>query len=179
MVRSRALHDKRDNGNNFIACFCTPPMFFNADIDTVSNGIKLAVAPVFLLTAMATMISTVAGRLARIIDRARTLEDRINANPDAPHIEHDYRELRRLRQRGWLTNACIALLTLCGMLIGLTILALFLGETTEIPIFRMTTLSFLGGIASFLLALMTFLAETVLSTRILKFERIPNRTSKS
>lgn len=148
-------------------------MFFSADIDTVSTGIKLAVAPVFLLTAMATMINTVAGRLARIIDRARTLEDRITANPDGPSTEGDYAELNRLRHRGWLINTCIALLTFCGMLIGLTILALFLGETTELQIFRMATISFLAGIACFVLALMTFLVETMLSTRSLKFSRPP------
>lgn len=148
-------------------------MFSSADIDSVSTAIKLAVAPVFLLTAMATMINTVAGRLARIIDRARTLEDRITANPDAANTEAHYVELNRLRHRAWLINACIALLTFCGMLIGLTILALFLGETTQLEIFRLATISFLSGIACFVLALMTFLVETMLSTRSLKFSRPP------
>jgi hypothetical protein len=148
-------------------------MFFSPDVDTVSTAIKLAVAPVFLLTAMATMISTVAGRLARIIDRARTLEERIDANPDGKHTQAHYAELGRLRQRGWLINACIALLTFCGMLIGLTILELFLGETTNLQVFRLTTISFLLGIACFVLALMTFLVETMLSTRSLTFGRPP------
>ena len=56
-------------------------MFFASNLDTVSHGIQLAVAPVFLLTAVAAMIGTVAGRLARIIDRARVLETRIDASP--------------------------------------------------------------------------------------------------
>jgi hypothetical protein len=150
-------------------------MFSSADIDTVSTAIKLAVAPVFLLTAMATMISTVAGRLARIIDRARELEDRISAAPHADNTETHYAELNRLRHRGWLINGCIALLTFCGMLIGLTILALFLGETTDLEIFRLATISFLFGIACFVLALMTFLVETMLSTRTLKFSRPPSK----
>ena len=148
-------------------------MFFSPDVDTVSTAIKLAVAPVFLLTAMATMISTVAGRLARIIDRARTLEERIDAHPDSKHAQAHYAELGRLRQRGWLINACIALLTFCGMLIGLTILELFLSETTNLQVFRLTTISFLLGIACFVLALMTFLVETMLSTRSLTFGRPP------
>jgi hypothetical protein len=40
-------------------------MFFASNLDAVSHGIQLAVAPVFLLTAVAAMIGTVAGRLAR------------------------------------------------------------------------------------------------------------------
>jgi hypothetical protein len=35
-------------------------MFFASNLDTVTHGIQLAVAPVFLLTAVAAMIGTVA-----------------------------------------------------------------------------------------------------------------------
>ena len=37
-------------------------MFFATNLDTVTHGIQLAVAPVFLLTAVAGMIGSVAGR---------------------------------------------------------------------------------------------------------------------
>lgn len=146
-------------------------MFFAVDLETVTHGIQLAVAPVFLLTAVAAMIGTVAGRLARIIDRARILEDRIEAAPAGDAMTAAYDELKRLRLRGRLVNGCIALLTFCAILIGLTIVALFLGETTELPILRIATLSFLSGVIFFLLALLSFLTETLLATRMLKFGR--------
>lgn len=144
-------------------------MFFASDLDTVTHGIQLAVAPVFLLTAVAAMIGTVAGRLARIIDRARLLEDRIEAAPAGNSMPAAYDELRLLRLRGGLVNACIALLTFCAILIGLTIVALFIGETTEMQILRLATISFLSSVTFFLLALLCFLTETLLSTRMLKF----------
>ncbi len=144
-------------------------MFFAIDLDTVTHGIQLAVAPVFLLTAVAAMIGTVAGRLARIIDRARLLEDRIEAAPVENPMRADYDELDRLRLRGRLVNVCIALLTFCAILIGLTIMALFLGETTQMQILRLATISFLSGVVCFLLALLCFLAETLLATQMLKF----------
>ncbi|HOF52665.1 MAG TPA: DUF2721 domain-containing protein, partial [Rhodoferax sp.] len=56
-------------------------MSFPLDTDTVSHGIQLAVAPVFLLTAVSGMIGVVANRLARIIDRARVLEQRLKDTP--------------------------------------------------------------------------------------------------
>ncbi|MDD4944736.1 MAG: DUF2721 domain-containing protein, partial [Rhodoferax sp.] len=118
-------------------------MFFATDLDTVTHGIQLAVAPVFLLTAVAGMIGSVAGRLARIIDRARVLETRVDASPDSAPMTTELEELRQLRKRGRLVNACIALLTFCAILIGLTIMALFLGETTELQIFRIATVLFL------------------------------------
>lgn len=146
-------------------------MFFATDLDTVTHGIQLAVAPVFLLTAVAGMIGTVAGRLARIIDRARILEERIDAAPASDAMLPAFSELKRLQQRGRLANISIALLTFCAILIGLTIVALFIGETTEIQIFRVATVSFLSGVVCFLLALLGFLTETLLATRLLKFRR--------
>ncbi len=146
-------------------------MFFATDLDTVTHGIQLAVAPVFLLTAVAGMIGSVAGRLARIIDRARVLETRVEASPDSAPMATELEELRQLRKRGRLVNACIALLTFCAILIGLTIMALFLGETTELQIFRIATVLFLSGVTCFLLALLCFLTETVIATRVLRFGR--------
>jgi hypothetical protein len=150
-------------------------MFFATDLSTVTHGIQLAVAPVFLLTAVSAMIGTVAGRLGRIIDRARLVEDRIEAAATGNTMTAAYRELAGLRLRGRLVNICIALLTFCAILIGLTIIVLFLGETTELQIFRMATLSFLSGVVCFLLALLCFLTETLLATRILNFgkSRVP------
>jgi len=63
------------------------------------------------------------------------------------------------------------LLTFCAILIGLTIMALFLGETIEIQIFRVVTVLFLSGVTCFLLALMCFLAETLIASRVLNFRR--------
>ncbi len=146
-------------------------MFFATDLDTVTHGIQLAVAPVFLLTAVSAMIGTAAGRLARIIDRARLIEDRIETAPQGKPMAAAYAELKGLRLRGRLVNTCIALLTFCAILIGLTIVALFLGETTEIQILRLATIFFLSGVICFLLALLCFLAETLIATRVLKFGR--------
>lgn len=146
-------------------------MFFAPDLDTVTHGIQLAVAPVFLLTAVAGMIGSVAGRLARIIDRARVLEDRIDDAPDSDPMAAAFKELKQLRLRGRLVNSCIALLTFCAIMIGLTIVTLFLGETTEIEMFRLATVLFLAGVSFFLLALLCFLTETLIATRMLKFGR--------
>ena len=144
-------------------------MFFATQLDTVTHAIQLAVAPVFLLTAVAAMIGTIAGRLARIIDRARLLEDRIEAAAPGKSMTAAFDELKKLRARGRLVNVCIALLTFCAILIGLTIMTLFIGETTEAPILRFATVFFLSSVSCFLLALVCFLSETLLATQMLKF----------
>jgi len=151
-------------------------MIFAPDLATVTRGIQLAVAPVFLLTAVSGMIAAVAGRLARIIDRARLLENRLEAGSvEQSQASKMYAELGQLRRRGWLVNGCIALLTFCAILIGTTIVLLFLGETSNLPIPRIATVSFLSGVAFFLLALLCFLAETLIATRLLRFAQSPVR----
>ena len=149
-------------------------MLIPIDADTVTNGIRLAVAPVFLLTAVSGMIGVVAGRLARIIDRARLVEDRAESTADDKVLRRARDELRRLRVRGRLANGAIALLTLCALLIGMTIMLLFVGETTELQLSRWAVGSFLAGIVGFLLALLCFLAETFMATRILNFRLPPS-----
>ena len=142
-------------------------LFTNPDV--VTHGIQLAVAPVFLLTAVSGMIGSVAGRLARIIDRARVLEERLKGAVDTEFISQAHVELNRLRTRGHLANGSIGLLTVCSFLIGLTIIVLFLGETTAFHIDQLAIVSFLAGVVCFMLALGCFMAETMLATRILNF----------
>lgn len=146
-------------------------MIFPVDPDTISHGIQLAVAPVFLLTAVSGMIGAVVNRLARIIDRARLLEERIKKNTHPESVEDDYTELTQLRTRGLLANSSIGLLTLCSFLIGVTIIVLFLGETTNFQMLRISIGSFLAGVVCFLLALGCFMAETLIATRVLNFGR--------
>ncbi|MCE3270686.1 MAG: hypothetical protein K0S57_1083 [Ramlibacter sp.] len=143
--------------------------YFPVDGPTIIHGIQLSIAPVFLLTAVSGMIAAVAGRLGRIIDRARLVEDRALVATDPEWLERAGLELQQLRRRGRLANGCIALLTTCAFLIGLTIILLFLGEAGGIAVSGWAVTCFLGGVASFLAALLCFLAETYLATRLLDF----------
>jgi hypothetical protein len=144
-------------------------MSFPLDPDTVSHGIQLAVAPVFLLTAVSGMIGAVANRLARIIDRARQLENQLKTGLNSADEKAVFTELAELRKRGLLANASVGLLTLCAFMIGVTIVVLFLGETIDFQGLRISIASFLAGVVCFLLALTCFMVETFIATRLLDF----------
>lgn len=139
------------------------------DIANVTHTVQLAVAPVFFLTAVAGMIAAVAGRLARIIDRARVMEERVRASTDDAFIARGLHELNYLRTRGRIANLSIGLLTLCGFLIGLTIIFLFIGQAWAKLGHQIAAFSFLGGVVSFIAALAGFMWETVLATHLLNF----------
>lgn len=147
-------------------------MALPTDPSAVTHSIQLAVAPVFLLTAVSGMIAAVAGRLARIIDRGRLVEDRARSSTDAEVLALSFTELGWLRRRGQLANVCIGLLTLCAFLIGFTIVVLFAGEALDWPTSRLAVAGFLAGVFAFMLALLCFFAETLMATRVLDFHML-------
>ena len=138
------------------------------DTSGISHGIQLAVAPVFMLSAVAALIAALATRLSRIIDRARHIEERL-VDGMVKDKDAAYWELNRLKLRGRVVNWAVGLLVVCAMLIGTTVMTLFLAETLVPRSERLVTWSFLGGVTSFVLALLCFLLETVLATHTLRF----------
>jgi hypothetical protein len=138
------------------------------DASAVNHGIQLAIAPVFMLTAVAALIGALAQRLSRIIDRARYLEERLDTGAIARRDMAIW-ELERLKLRGRVVNWSVGLLTLSATLIAATVMALFIGETSSPRTELLVPWSFLGGVASFVLALLSFLVETLLATHALDF----------
>ncbi|NDG91515.1 MAG: DUF2721 domain-containing protein [Burkholderiaceae bacterium] len=52
----------------------------NLTIDTIQANIQLALAPVFLLTAVATLVTAITARLARNVDRMRFIQNELYSN---------------------------------------------------------------------------------------------------
>ena len=138
------------------------------DFNSLTEGIRLSLAPVFMLTAVAGMIGALAHRLSRIIDRARAIEDRLFEG-ETLRADSYHAELLILKKRGNIVNVSIALLTVCAMLVGLTIVELFVGEISKFHLANVLLFSFLGGLGCFFLALACFLVEVTWATHALRF----------
>ena len=139
-------------------------------LGAISHSIQLAVAPVFMLTAVAALLGALATRLARIIDRARTLEEKLEVD-EVKHLDDIHSELKRLRQRGRIVNSSMIMLTLSAVSIGATVMGLFLVETVASRSSAIVPWTFLGGVFLFVLALLCFLVETLLAGKSLNFGR--------
>jgi hypothetical protein len=87
----------------------------------VAHIIQLAVAPVFLLSGVGVTLTLFTNRLARIVDRARLLEDRLTADPNVDLHE----ALAVLARRARYINYAIALGTISGLLVTTTVILLF------------------------------------------------------
>jgi hypothetical protein len=138
-------------------------MAFSPHIVNVAHVIQVSIAPVFLLSGIGVMLTVFTNRLARIIDRARVLEERVRAAGDA-NKEEIYAELGRLSLRSRWNEAAIALTTVTGLLISLVIVALFVDDIVAIDLSGLIALLFICAMLSFVAAFISFLREIVLAT---------------
>ncbi len=99
----------------------------NIQTGDIGHIIQLAIAPVFLLSGVCTNLIVLTNRLARIIDRSRVLEDRLDVAYSEPYLN----ELDVLYRRSHLINVSIFLSTACGLMVCLIVALLFLGDVTN------------------------------------------------
>ncbi len=129
--------------------------------------IQSAVAPVFLLSGVGVTLGVLTGRLARIIDRARFLEDQ--AGPGGILPEPIQESLRMLARRAKYTNAAIALCTVSALFVSLVVMALFASAFFDTSLAGTIALLFVGAMICLTGAFGAFLVECRLATKILRF----------
>ena len=132
-------------------------------VASVATVIQLAVAPVFLLAGVGTTLNVLAMRISRIIDRARSMEDKLaNASPsDAAELHERLKELSR---RATLINRAIGLCVLCGLLVSLVVAALFVSASLRIDLAMPIAVAFVVALLSLAAALLCFLREVFIAT---------------
>ena len=139
----------------------------NIQISDIGHVIQLAIAPVFLLTGVCTMLTVLINRLARIIDRSRVLEDRLEIAADDSYMD----ELDVLDQRSHLINYSITLSTTCGFVICLVIALLFLGDTTNLPLDRYIAGLFVLGMFALIGSFAYLLREIFVASKAMRERR--------
>lgn len=140
----------------------------------ISHIIQLAIAPVFLLTGVGTNLAVLTNRLARIIDRSRTLEGRVHSG-SVEEREEAHAELATLYRRAHLINRAITLSTSCALLVCVVIAALFIGDALNLELAKFIALCFVVGMFSLIGSFVYFLREIFIATRTLstKHMRLP------
>ena len=128
----------------------------------ITRVIQLAVAPVFLLTAIGTFINALAGRLARAIDRRRVLDDIL------PMQEGDVRDemlselgilARRIRLVLWAMGLAVFSAVLVCLLIGTA----FIGAFIALDLSRPVALLFVAAVLALTGGLLLFMREVFLA----------------
>ena len=136
-------------------------------LSDIGETIQLAIAPVFLLTGIAGVLSVLSNRLGRITDRARILERRINTTSE---VQNDVlqKEIASLWQRIKIINKSIFLCTISALLVCLVVVTLFLGGLIHANFSLVIAVLFISAMLTLIVALVYFLREVTRATTSMK-----------
>ena len=136
-------------------------------IAAIAHVIQLAIAPVFMLTGIASLLGVLTNRLGRIIDRARALEDRlIDVTGEHKHVMGS--DLNMLARRARYINHAISLCTIAALLVCLMIAILFISAFFSADVSRIVATCFVLSMAALITGLVSFLREVQLAMRSLR-----------
>jgi len=133
-------------------------------VSQVAQTIQLALAPVFLLAGIGAFLNVCTGRLARVIDRARKVEERVLVSRGKEH-DRLVNEIRMLDRRMSVVNVSIFLSVASACAVCLVVILLFagnlLGAHLGTPIAVLFSVSMMLQAAAFA----TFIQEIRLASR--------------
>lgn len=136
-------------------------------IVSVGRAIQLSVAPVFLLSAIGAMLAVMTNRLARVVDRARRVEQEL-ASGTVDERAAAERSLAVMSRRARFINVAITLCTITALFVCGVVAAMFsgafLGIDTAIPVAAL----FVAAMTTFFAGLLFFLREIFLATANLR-----------
>ena len=133
--------------------------------DDITHVIQLSIAPVFLLTAIAGFLNALLGRLARAIDRRRTLDELMPAYQDETETrEHMEFELGLLARRIKLIMWALGLAVLSALLICMLIGVAFISAYFEARMAgAAVAILFTGSIFALTACLLIFFREVMIA----------------
>ena len=136
-------------------------------VSEVAEIIQLAVAPVFLLAGIGAFLNVCAGRLSRIVDRARSIEPLLLESRGSEH-DRFLGEIRILDRRMALVGWAIWLSVLSAALTCTVVVLLFAGTLVSGHFGTAIALLFIGCTISLGFGFAVFLVETRVASRAVR-----------
>lgn len=128
----------------------------------IARVIQLAVAPVFLLTAIATLIMALNNRLGRIVDRRRVLTDRQRSDA-GDGVGETRAELDLIARRIRLIYFAIVSAVLGALAVCLVVAGAFIGALVSVDLAKAVAILFILAMFALICGLTMFLREVFLA----------------
>jgi hypothetical protein len=134
----------------------------------VAHLIQIALTPIFLISAIGVTLNVLTSRLARIVDRARVMEDILLRSDHAHHGRDLHAALDVLARRARYINAAITLITLSALFIALVVVMLFVNAFLRWDLSAFIACMFILSMLALAAALSAFLIEVRIATNSLR-----------
>jgi len=132
----------------------------------IAHLIQTAIAPVFLLTGVASTLGVLTNRLSRIVDRARVLEQQLAGHPGEAAALHG--ALQVLARRAHHINVAISLSTIAALLVALVVVTLFANAWLRSELGLLIALLFVGAMVCLSAAFISFFVEVRIAVASLR-----------
>ncbi|BAU93140.1 hypothetical protein MPPM_4535 [Methylorubrum populi] len=139
------------------------------DPDSIAHIIQVALAPAFLLSALATLLNVFSTRLGRVADKVDALSATLPGANGEGRATLD-RRLAYLRRRSLLLDLAVVLASLGGVMTGAAVLTLFVGALRDASAASVLFACFGLALVCTILAILAFLAEILLAGRGVRLE---------
>jgi len=146
----------------------------SSSLDTVAHIIQVALAPVFLLSGIATLLNVFATRLARVADRVEQLTKAIEAASEADTTLL-MAQLPGLHRRSIVLDMAVVLGAVGGAVTCASVLVLFLGAVSDPVIASVSFGTFGLALVCTLGAICAYTAEMLMAGSDLRAEVAANR----
>lgn len=136
-------------------------------VSTVAEIVRLALAPVFLLSGIGAFLNVCASRLSRIVDRSREIEPLLLASRGAEHDRWvaDLKVLdRRMSLVSWATGLSVA----SAVLTCLVVVLLFAANLIRTRMGDAIALLFMASMLTIGAGFSIFLLETTIAARAVR-----------
>ncbi|WP_373088932.1 DUF2721 domain-containing protein [Zhongshania sp.] len=141
-------------------------MAVEIEVVTIAHAIQQSVAPVFLLAGIGGILNVLTNRLARIIDRSRSLHHRLESLSVERGVAVN-EELAMLTRRARVVHRSIGFSTSSALLVCVVIAMLFISAVMEWNSSLVVAALFVFAMVFLIFALTGFLREIQLATRIM------------
>ena len=133
----------------------------------IAHLIQVALTPIFLISAIGVTLNVLTSRLARIVDRARAMEERLLAQHSDPRREL-HAQLAVLEQRAGYINTAITCIIVSALFISLVVVMLFVNAFLRWDLSVFIACMFILSMLALATALLSFLIEVRIATKTLR-----------
>lgn len=137
--------------------------------DDIAHVIQVALAPAFLLSALATLLNVFSTRLGRVADKVDAASARlIGADPET--ADRLSRQLSYLRRRSFVLDVAVILASGAGVMTGIAVLTLFVGAMRDAATASVLFGCFGLALVCTVAAIAAFLVEILMAGRGIRHE---------
>jgi hypothetical protein len=134
----------------------------------IAHLIQVALTPIFLISAIGVTLSVLTSRLARIVDRARAIENRLSDPDEQGDGAELQAQLDVLARRARHINVAITSIIVSALLISFVVVMLFLNAFLRWDLSAFIAIMFILSMLSLAAALLAFLIEVRIATNTLR-----------